>query len=66
MAIPVSQMALPSIPDNLTIPQFFLDAQNPAGALRKDTLPWLIEDSTGRTIGIDEVCLYDCASASQP
>ena len=48
---------LPPIPDDLTIPQFFLDYQHPLRPVRKDLTPWLIEDATGRKIGYEEVCV---------
>lgn len=51
---PVSN-GLPYIPDDLTLPQFMLDYQHLARPVRKDGIPWLIEDSTGRRIGFEEV-----------
>ena len=57
MALPVSKIPLTFIPDNLTIPQFFLDAQNPARALREEGNPWFIDDITGRKVGLEEVSL---------
>lgn len=42
------------IPDNLTLPQFFLDSHHPRRPVRADT-PWLIEDETGRHIGLEEI-----------
>lgn len=45
----------PFIPDNFTIPQFFLDEHHPLRPLRKTGDPWLIEDATGRTVGYEEV-----------
>lgn len=47
----------PPIPDDLTIPQFFLDSYHTQRPARTDSVPWLIEDATGRTIGYEEVCL---------
>ncbi|KAK1225412.1 hypothetical protein PQX77_011661, partial [Marasmius sp. AFHP31] len=44
-------VTLPSIPDNLSIPQFFLDSP----VHRDPTLPWFIEDATGTTIALPEV-----------
>ena len=45
------------IPDDLTIPQFILDAHpdsnRPTRDARADT--WLIQDKTGRRIGLDEL-----------
>lgn len=46
---------LPFIPDNLTIPQFFLDSQHPIKPLRKHGIPWLVEEASGRKIGFEEV-----------
>jgi len=43
-----------AIPDDLTIPQFFLDSQHPRRPLRTGA-PWFIEDETGRHIGFEEV-----------
>ncbi|KAG8214730.1 hypothetical protein J3R82DRAFT_9818 [Butyriboletus roseoflavus] len=44
-----------SVPDDLTIPQFFLDSHHPLRPTRKAGVPWLIEDATGRHIGLEEV-----------
>ena len=45
------------IPDDLTIPQFILnahtDSNRPTRDARADT--WLIQDKTGRRIGLDEL-----------
>jgi acyl-CoA synthetase (AMP-forming)/AMP-acid ligase II len=49
------QGTLPAIPDNLSIPQFFLDSHHPTRPLRKDGSPWLIEDQGGQTIGFEEL-----------
>jgi len=46
---------LPHIPDNLTLPQFIFDYEHPSRPTRSPTIPWLIEDDTGRKIGEDEV-----------
>ena len=46
---------LPYIPDNLTLVQFVLDSTHPYKPLRPDGIPWLIEDATGRKIGLEEV-----------
>lgn len=50
-----TNVALPYIPDNLSIPQFFLDGQHPIRPLRGNGIPWLIEDVSGRNVGIEEV-----------
>lgn len=44
-----------SVPDHLTIPQFFLDSHHPLRPARKAGIPWLIEDATGRAIDFEEV-----------
>ncbi|KAH9178629.1 amp dependent CoA ligase [Lactarius sanguifluus] len=46
---------LPYIPDNLTLAQFVLDSTHPYKPLRPQGVPWLIEDATGRKIGLEEV-----------
>lgn len=43
------------IPDDLTIPQFFLDETHPLRPVSTTNTPWLIEDETGREIGYEEV-----------
>ncbi|KAF8843210.1 acetyl-CoA synthetase-like protein [Paxillus ammoniavirescens] len=43
------------VPDDLTIPQFFLDSYHPLRPVRKASIPWLIEDATGRHIGFEEL-----------
>jgi len=42
------------IPDDLTIPQFFLDSHHPRRPVRNNA-PWMIDDETGRQIGYEEV-----------
>ncbi|KIJ62740.1 hypothetical protein HYDPIDRAFT_30328 [Hydnomerulius pinastri MD-312] len=44
-----------TVPDDLTIPQFFLDSNHPLRPVRKAGIPWLIEDATGRHIGFEEL-----------
>ncbi|KAJ7786567.1 amp dependent CoA ligase [Mycena metata] len=46
---------LPNIPDDLTIPQFFLDFNHPDKPVRPHGVPWLIEDHTARPIAFDEL-----------
>lgn len=47
---------LPFIPDDLTLPQFIFDYhEHPSRPTRDPSIPWLIEDDTGRNIGEDEV-----------
>lgn len=41
---------LPPIPDNLTIPQFFFSDNNPLRPVRRNAVPWLIDDETGSTL----------------
>ena len=45
----------PPIPDDLTTVQFLLDSYHPTRPIRGGDIPWLIEDSTGRGIGYEEV-----------
>lgn len=45
---------MPEIP-NLSLPQFILDTEIPIRPRRGPEIPWLIEDSTGRKLGIDEL-----------
>lgn len=47
---------LPHIPDDLTLPQFILDAWHPARPVNTHGNPVLIEDSTGRGVHLAEVC----------
>ncbi|THH18569.1 hypothetical protein EW146_g2444 [Bondarzewia mesenterica] len=54
MADIYSQAPVPYIPDNLTIPQFFLDSHHPLRPIRTAGFPVFIEDKTGRTIGFEE------------
>ena len=44
-------LSLSDIPDNLTIPQFFLDETHPLRPVSTSNTPWLIEDAPGREIG---------------
>ncbi|KZT30745.1 amp dependent CoA ligase [Neolentinus lepideus HHB14362 ss-1] len=46
---------VPHIPDDLTVVQFTLDSQHPTRPLRPDGVPWLIEDTTGRRVGSEEI-----------
>ncbi|KIJ17716.1 hypothetical protein PAXINDRAFT_111237 [Paxillus involutus ATCC 200175] len=48
---------LPRIPDDLTLTQFTLDYQHPCRPVRKTGTPWIIEEHTGRRIGLEEVWL---------
>ncbi|KAJ7103285.1 amp dependent CoA ligase [Mycena belliarum] len=42
-------------PDDLSLPQFFLDFQHSSRPVRPPNVPWLIEDQTGRPIAFDEL-----------
>jgi len=46
-----------TIPDNLTLTQFILDSTHwrPTRPMRKERIPWFIDDTTGRQIGFEEV-----------
>jgi hypothetical protein len=44
-----------NIPDDLTVPQFILDSTHPTRPIRKEGIPWLVDDTTGRQIGFEEV-----------
>jgi 4-coumarate--CoA ligase len=48
---------LPHIPDNLTLTQFTLDSTHECRPVRLQGVPWLIEDATGRKIGLEEVTI---------
>jgi len=43
------------VPDDLTIPQFFLDSHHPLRPARQAGVPWLIDDATGRSVDLEEV-----------
>ena len=61
MAEIYSQAPIPFIPDNLTIPQFFLDYHHPLRPVREATTPIFIDDDNGRKIGLEEVRLSSSA-----
>ncbi|KAJ7153929.1 phenylacetyl-CoA ligase [Mycena crocata] len=52
-----SAIALPHIPDDLTVPQFFLDDyKHPSGSMRRGPNDvWFIDDSTGRKFTFGEL-----------
>ncbi|KAJ7070760.1 amp dependent CoA ligase [Mycena amicta] len=54
---PSDAVPLAAIPDAVTLPQFILDPDHPARPTRPSNVPWLIEDHTGRRIGVDELRL---------
>ncbi|KAE9408992.1 hypothetical protein BT96DRAFT_807236 [Gymnopus androsaceus JB14] len=45
----------PFIPDNLSVPQFFLDYNHPIRPKRPKNCPWFVADESGRNIGEEEV-----------
>lgn len=49
---------LPSIPDDLSIPQFILDSQHEMRPDRPQGLPWLVADKSGKALGLNEVCTF--------
>ena len=52
----------PPIPDDLTLAQFILDSQHPLRPAQVHGAPWIIEDQTGVTRGLDEVSPFiSCA-----
>ncbi|KAJ7040366.1 amp dependent CoA ligase [Mycena alexandri] len=55
---------LPNIPDDLSIPQFFLDFNHPARPVRPHGVPWLVEDHTARPIAFDELRLRTAGLAN--
>jgi len=50
---------LPPIPDDLTLAQFILDSWHPSRPAQAHGVPWIIEDHTGVSRGLDEVSLFD-------
>jgi hypothetical protein len=55
---------LPHIPDDLTLPQFILDSTHECRPIRPQGATWLVEDTTGRKVGLDEVTILPAACAS--
>jgi hypothetical protein len=55
---------LPAIPDDLSIPQFFLDHHLSNRPLRPRDAPWLIDDDTGMSVDLEQVRL--CPPSSRP
>jgi hypothetical protein len=51
----VAEGILPVIPDDLTVPQFILDSSHSTRPIRKEAIPWLVDDTTGHQIGFEEV-----------
>ncbi|KAI0003767.1 phenylacetyl-CoA ligase [Russula compacta] len=46
---------LPNIPDNLTLVQFIFDSTHECRPTRRQGTTWLVEDATGRKIGLKEI-----------
>ena len=46
---------LPHIPDDLTLTQFIFDSTHERRPIRPQGVPWLVNDETGRKIGLEEV-----------
>ena len=51
----VAEGNLCTIPNDLTVSQFILDSAHPTRPIREEGIPWLIDDTTGRKIGFEEV-----------
>jgi hypothetical protein len=49
---------LPHVPDDLTLPQFILDSTHECRPIRPQGATWLIEDATGRKVGLEEVTIF--------
>ena len=45
----------PEVPDNLSLPQFFLDFWHPLRPIRPTGSPWFIDDEGGRTLDYEQV-----------
>ena len=50
-----------TIPDDLTLAQFFLDAHHPARTIHPQGVPWFVQDETGREVYLEEARAYSCA-----
>jgi hypothetical protein len=48
---------LPHIPDDLTLAQFIFDSTHECRPIRPQGVPWLVDDATGRKIGLEEVSM---------
>ncbi|KAL5494984.1 hypothetical protein ACEPAI_446 [Sanghuangporus weigelae] len=59
-----SPVPCPPIPDDLTAVQFLLDSHHPTRPIRTGNIPWLIEDKTGKKIGLEEIRLRTHALAN--
>ncbi|KAF9477527.1 amp dependent CoA ligase [Pholiota conissans] len=49
-----SPVPLPHIPDDLTIPQFFLRTESPGRPIRPRNVPFFIDDASGRAVTYEE------------
>jgi hypothetical protein len=64
-----AQEPSPYVPDNITVPQFVFDTLHKARPPRKNGMPWLIQDETGKKFGEAEVrakLLHNHASLISP
>lgn len=52
-----ASVVLTGVPDDLTIPQFFLDHHHPLRLVRPQGAPWLIDDASGRPVAYEEVSI---------
>ncbi|KAI0067072.1 phenylacetyl-CoA ligase [Artomyces pyxidatus] len=53
--LPARSMPLEIIPDDVTLAQFMLDRSHPYRPTRPAGVPWLIEESTGRAVALEEI-----------
>ncbi|KAK0464422.1 phenylacetyl-CoA ligase [Desarmillaria tabescens] len=59
-----THVGLPAVPDNLSIPQFFLDVpHHVARPIEKEGTPWLIEDTSGQAIYLEEASVRSRTNA---
>ena len=49
---------LPHVPDDLTLVQFIFDSTHECRPSRPQGVAWLVEDATGRKIGLEEVTRF--------
>lgn len=59
---PGGGLAVPYIPDNLTLVQFYLDVHHSIRTQRPLGYPWFIDEATGRKIGFEEVVYIGTSS----
>jgi 4-coumarate--CoA ligase len=48
---------LPHVPDDLTLVQFIFDSTHECRPIRPQGVPWLVDDTTGRKVGLEEVTI---------